>query len=417
RGSAPKTDASDADGGLALARALWPVLLATFAYSLPISAISIFVALIAADLDTSVAVVGGLRGISGVAALVVGFGLAPLIDRVPRAPAVAAMLLLGAVADVFAVVGQVGSLVVFYALLGVMMAALLPTLQAASADRFHGPTSGQAAGLVTSCQALSVVVAGPLLALPATIAGWRGAFVAMAVVAVAMAVIAALTLAWQRPPNVARPGYREAFALVARAPGALPLLFASTLRSCAWFAWLTYLAAFFADRFDASTIVVSWVWFVGAGAFFVANLLASRHLNSTAGHPAPWGAPTRLLAVGAVANVGFAPLVFIAPTVPLALLATALFCVSSGIMLAALISLLIRRYAALRGAVMGLNAAGLNVGTIVGAAAAGLGLGLGGYAGLAAMLVLMAGAAAAAILVAVRSLHEPAAPSEVPAPA
>jgi len=271
--------ASESVGGLTLARALWPVLLAVFVYQLPLPAMNIFVAPIAADLDTSTAVVGGLRGISGAAALVAGILLAPLIDRIPRAPAVAGMLLLGAVADGFAAMGHLGGLIVFYVLLGLTMAALLPTLQAASGDCFRGPASGQAAGLVTSFQAVAAIVAGPLLAIPALVVGWQGAFVSMAIAAIGMAVVAAVTLSWRRPSNVARPGYRQAFAIVAGAPGALPLLAASTLRSCAWFAWLTYLAAYYSERFDASTGLVSWVWFLGGSAYFVANLLASRLLN------------------------------------------------------------------------------------------------------------------------------------------
>ena len=63
--------------------------------------------------------------------------------------------------------------------------------------------------------------------------------------------------------------------------------------------------------------------------------------------------------------------VFVAPSVLLALVATALCCVSSGILLAALIRLLIRRYAEMRGSVMGLNPARLNVGMMVGASVGG----------------------------------------------
>lgn len=226
--SSMSTDSSSTGDGLALVWALWPLLLATFVYTLPIVATSIFIAPMAADHAASTAVVGSMRGIGGASALVVGLLLAPLIDRAPRSLVVSGGLILGVVADLFAVAG--------------------------------------------------------------------------------------------------------------------------------------------------------------------------------------------LLTWSAVVTVVLAPLVFISPTVPLALASTALFCVASGVMLAALMSLLIRRYAPIRGSVMGLNAVGLNVGLIAGASVAGLGLGLGGYVGLAATLVLMAGAAAAVILVAARSLREPVAPPEVPSP-
>ena len=119
-----------------------------------------------------------------------------------------------------------------------------------------------------------------------------------------------------------------------------------------------------------------------------------------------------------VATVALAPLVFIAPTVPLALAATAAFCIATGVATATVVSLLIRRYSAQRGAVMGLNTVGLNVGTFAGASLAGVALGVGGYLWLALTLVAMALAAVGMAWVALRTLAPPdAGGQEAPATA
>lgn len=56
-------------GDLALARSIWLLLLAQCLGGLPVTAIGIFIPAIAADLGRSVALVGGLRSLGGVAAL------------------------------------------------------------------------------------------------------------------------------------------------------------------------------------------------------------------------------------------------------------------------------------------------------------------------------------------------------------
>jgi len=390
----------------ARARPLWPLMLAAFVSALPITATSLFIVPIAADLQTTPAMVGGLRGLAGVAALLVGLAVAPLIDRAPRALAVSLGLMLTALADLVVTVGQVTGLVAFYVLLGVTSAALVPTLQAASADGRQESDAGQAASRVSSAQILSAVVGGPLLALPALIAGWQGAYLAIGVAAACLGLVCALGLDRRRPPNVARVAYRQAFAIVACAPGAVPFLAASMFRSCAFFGWMTFLAAYYTGQFEASTGLVAWVWFLGAGALSLANLVAGRVANPPkGGRTDGWRSPTRLLVTSSFAQVALAPLVFISPTFPLALCATVAFCVVWGASQAALISVLIRRYAEVRGAVMGLNAVGHNAGMIAGASIAGVSLGVGGYPGVAITLVGLTLVAGLTMLVALRSVH------------
>ncbi len=96
----------------------------------------------------------------------------------------------------------------------------------------------------------------------------------LALATLGLAVLCARILDWQRPRAVVRHGYRQAFIIVSRAPGAVPLLLVSTVRSCVQHACLTYLAAYFTERFDGTTAMASWVRFLGVGTFLLANLIA-----------------------------------------------------------------------------------------------------------------------------------------------
>src|ERR671933_292273 len=96
-------------GDLALGRGIWLLLLAQFLSTLPASATGIFLPAMAADLRADVAVVGGLRGLGGAAALMCGVLAAPLIDRIARASIVSSALLLLAVGAVLAAYGSMAT--------------------------------------------------------------------------------------------------------------------------------------------------------------------------------------------------------------------------------------------------------------------------------------------------------------------
>src|SRR5205814_2584429 len=126
-----------------------------------------------------------------------------------------------------------------------------------------------------------------------------------------LAAIAAATLARRPAPGLVRPTYMAALWTVRSAPGALPLVLASTLRGILQFAWLTYLAAFLVGRFGASTAEVALTWTLGGSAVFVANLAVGRLIGAAAQRA--WGRPERLLAVSLLALTVLTPLGFVAP--------------------------------------------------------------------------------------------------------
>ncbi|MDX6259377.1 MAG: transporter, family, inner rane transport protein, partial [Kribbellaceae bacterium] len=67
-----------------MAKRLWPFLLASTVSLIPFTVLGMYLVPIAAAADGSVAEIGGLRGLGGLAALIVGIALAPLFDRFAR---------------------------------------------------------------------------------------------------------------------------------------------------------------------------------------------------------------------------------------------------------------------------------------------------------------------------------------------
>src|SRR4051812_8542323 len=80
-----QAQAEFADERVNVVAVIWPLLLTVFFCQIPIQASAIFVGALANDFRVDVTVIGGLRGVGGIAALVVGLLVAPLMDRMPRA--------------------------------------------------------------------------------------------------------------------------------------------------------------------------------------------------------------------------------------------------------------------------------------------------------------------------------------------
>lgn len=385
--------------------AIWPLILLSLVVNLPNPAANIFVGPVSADYGLAPATVASMRTLGGAAALVIGFLSAPLLDRFPRAITVMLGLCFVVLASSLPLVGHIAALMLAFAAVGAAISIVLPAMQAACGDLFTGPEAGQAASLVAAGQTFANVIAGPILALPAMVAGWHGAYVSIAIAAVVAMVLVAPRLSWQPPERVMRSGYRQAFRHVARAPGAVPLLLAATVRYCVVQAWLAFLAATLTDRFDAGVATVAAFWFVGAGIAVAGNIAMSRVLRSTDERPRWWRNPELVLIASTLAMLVTAPLVYLAPTIPLAFAATFAFCLMVGLSIAAMVSLLLARYAALRGTMMGLNATGQNVGIVLGTGVAGLALSFGGYPALSVALAGLCTLSLGIMLVAYRSLN------------
>jgi predicted MFS family arabinose efflux permease len=346
-----------------------------------------------------------MRGLGGGAALIIGFLAAPLFDRFPRGATILLGLSFVVVTAILPLTGSLLGLMLAFVALGASLALIQPSVQAACGDFFSGPEAGRAASLVQASQVTASVIAGPILALPALLAGWQGAYLTIAVVAVVAMALVAPRLSWQQPRNVARTGYRQAFALVARAPGALLVLLSSTVRACTIQAWLAFLAATLTERFGAGVEIVAAFWFFGAGSVVVANVLTGRMLKDVNGEQRRrWTGPETVLIASMVLMIVVSPLIYMAPNLGLAFIACIVFCLDVGLGITALITVLMARYTPLRGAVMGLNATGQNVGIVVGTTISSVALSFGGYPALAATLAAISALALGIFLLALRRL-------------
>ncbi|CAM5349040.1 MFS transporter OS=Streptomyces alboniger OX=132473 GN=CP975_30100 PE=4 SV=1 [Streptomyces alboniger] len=194
-----------------------------------------------------------------------------------------------------------------------------------------------------------------------------------------------------------RIGYLASFKALAAVRGVVPLLLIGFLRTAVFMGYLSYLAAFYDERFDLDAGLFTLVWTLSGASFFVSNLLTGRVTNSAA----PRVTTERMLAIGLVAAlvsvVGF----YFTHWLPLSLAMTALHAASHAIVAACVVSLLVRRCGtALRGSALSLNAAGQSLGVFAGAALGGAGLGLAGYPGTAVVFgALVVAALGAAVLV------------------
>ncbi|MFD4628883.1 MFS transporter [Streptomyces sp. NPDC058284] len=389
-------------GDLRMARTLWPVLLASAVGLLPFTVFSTYLVPIADEAGSSVAAMGGLRGLGGLAALLVGTALAPLIDRVPKEWAAAgALAALGATAALGAA-GDFALLAVFCLLIGASTSVLNPALTAAAADRFGtGRAAGRAATLVTAVQSMTAMLAAPVIALPALFWGWQGDLLGVSVLSLLLAVVFVArrkdTAAAKENHPPQRLGYVASFRALGAVRGVVPLLLIALLRTAVFMGYLSYLAAFYEERFDLGAGLFTFVWTLSGASFFVSNLLTGRLTNATE----PRVGTERLLVFGLLAAlvsvVGF----YFTHWLPLALALTSLHAASHAVVAACVVSLVVRRCGpGLRGSALSVNAAGMSLGVFVGAALGGAGLGLAGYPGVAVVFgVLVTVAACAAALV------------------
>lgn len=372
---------------------LWPLLIAAALGLVPFTVMSTFLVPIAEGSGATVEVIGGMRGLGGVAALAVGALAAPLVDRLPRGRTGAVALVVLGAGCVLATMNQVAGWAIFSVLIGAGTSLLNPALAAMAADRYDDDaTSGRAATMVSATTTLTAVLSAPLLAAPALLWGWQGDLVIAAIASVGVAVAL-----WHRhdtraPGTVRRPGYLAALREAAQVPGALRLLAISLTRTACFMGQLAYVAAFYSARFGLSAQVFAMVWTLSGAAFFCGNWWAGRAMARA---DAPRRAP-KLIAVGACVAMFSSASLFLAPWLPVALVGTAGTAVGHAVVAAGIVTLLVRRAGDVRGTVMSLNGAAQSLGVFIGTAAVGAAMALGAWTAVA--LLLAAGLAGCAVL-------------------
>ncbi|MFI9489618.1 MFS transporter [Promicromonospora sp. NPDC052451] len=369
-----------------IVRAIWPAMLAGTVSLLPFTVYSTFLVPISETVRADAAAVGALRGLGGVAALLTGVAIAPLLGRWPRHRAVAGALALLALCCLTATTGSYAALVAFCLGTGVATAALTPALLALATSRFTDPADGgRAATLVSTSTTLAAVLAGPVVGGLAAWRGWAGALWVTAALAV-LTGLAFLRSADPGAEQAAAPGYRESLRRLRSRPDLLAVVAVAGLRTTSFMGYLSFLAVTYHDRFGTDAGTFTLVWTLSGASFVVGGYLAGRWARDDgAAGPAR---PRLLLLAGLGGGLVAVLTVFLVPWLPGALAATTVMGFGHAVVGATATSLIAQRAGRLTPATFGLQAAGMSLGVFAGAALGGAGLAVAGSPGLAVALAV-----------------------------
>jgi predicted MFS family arabinose efflux permease len=300
------------------------VCLAPFVTQLATFALSPFLPFVAADLGSTVAVLGQIPALALFVAAILGLVLGPLADRLGHRPTLIVGVLaasLGAIAT-----GLAPNLLVLVpvALIAAVGRSIgQPVAQAIVGTRYKGPALRRGLSLVQATGTLAPIVGIPLVTAIGTVAGWRGAFVALGLLGLMVVSLMLRLLPADRPDaHTAARLSPAAFApLLADVPSVC--LYASALvRNLGVWAWFTYLGAFLVQTYGLSAGEVGWAFtatgignFAGSmvtggtlgrmslrAAGIVAPAVIGCCLGATTLMPASLGAVVVLMTLGFVAN-------------------------------------------------------------------------------------------------------------------
>lgn len=261
---------------------------------------------------------------------------------------------------------------------------------ALAGTHFEGSSGRRAVGWTNGAAALSAIVGVPMLTAIGAVAGWRAAFVAVGMAALAIVLVAFVDLPRHRGP----PG--EPFRLDTLLAPYRPLLRDATMRrlyaaralsAVCWFGLLTYLGAFLATVLGMDTGRIGLAYMAGGLAFFLGSLAVGGPLAK---------APARTLVVAGYAAMALLMgIVFSArlgPAGTVALIAAAAMAMGVGVV--AMITLYLAETPTGAGTTLTLSGSVFNLGGAGGGAIGGVLLALSGYDAVAIGLPLFGLAAA-----------------------
>lgn len=372
----------------AIVRRVHPEILAAIISLFPFTIYSTFVVAIAESAGEQESAVGALRGIGGVAAVVAGVSLAPLLGRVPGRCAAAVGLALLSLTCVIGSLGTMPALWVFCLGIGASTAVLTPVLLTSAAGSFAGPgDAARAATIVTAAQSLAAVMAGPVTGLMSRWQGWQGALWITAASALVIGLLGLRVPASRRGDvTPARsPGYLRGFALVAARPQLLALIAVAGLRTASFMGYLAFLAVHFHRAFAIDAATFTLVWSLSGASFFAGNYLAGRWARRTADRP---GAVRALSLAGLLPALVAVLVVFTTSDLVVALAATVVMGFGHAMIAAQVTTAITRIGGAQAATVFSLNGAAMSLGVFAGAGLGGLGLHIGGTPGIGVALAV-----------------------------
>ena len=240
--------------------------LASFISLLSVLGLAPFLPVMAADLGTSVALLGQIPALITLLAAALGLVVGPLADRLGLRRALLLGLASVGVGTLGLALAPSYLIVLGVALIGAIGRATIgPVCQAIAGLRFTGEPRRRALSWVTAGTSGAGIVGIPLLTSIDSALGWRAAFVGLTLL-----VLASLLLAWfaiePDRASVTAPlrvtGVLAAFAPLLGHRPTLGLIGASVLSAIGtWGTW-TYLGAFYVQQHGVTTKGAGWIYMI-----------------------------------------------------------------------------------------------------------------------------------------------------------
>ncbi len=277
------------------------------------------------------------------------------------------------------------SFLISYSLSGVGFAMVTPMTFAMVGEHVSLERRANAVGWIVAGGALVYVVGAPVIGVIAEFGGWRYPVFGFVMPILLMSLLLAflgLPSALANPPNsVSMRTYLQSFREILSNRSAVACLIGDALRSGAFVAIVAYVASFVRERFLVSTSLASLVLLGGALCYAIGSVVSGLLVNKI-GRKASTVLTALLSGVFTVV-FAFAPVLWL--SILLILFASWFF----GMVASAANSLTLEQIPRLRGSLMSVDAAVVNLGAALGAAVGGAALITFGYEGLGGSLGLL----------------------------
>lgn len=377
------------------ARGLVPLLtLATCVNHLNAIAWNPFLPCIAAEHGVAVALLGQVLALMRLLSASLGLVIGPLADHYGYRRTVLIGLLAVVTSSLATGLAATLPLLVLAALVGAVgQAAVMPVAQAIVATSYVDDTARR--HVVSRTQSggpWAATVGIPLLTASAAALQWRGAFVALAGLALAIALSLARVLCRDAAPGrgqVRLQSLLAAYRPLLRHRASLTAIVAASLEQAGVWATWTYYGAFYVQQHALSTQQVGWVSLAAGLGVLLGQTAAGGRLG---------GRPRRLFVVGcagAGSLIGLSLLLPLPAAAAVALMAAGWL--MHGLIMVSTVVLLVGQSPAGRATTLTLYGAAMSLGIALGAALGGLALARAGYVALG--LATLALPLAAAVLV------------------
>jgi DHA1 family inner membrane transport protein len=346
---------------------------------------------IARDLQVSVPLLGQIMTAMLLLSAALGLIFGPLSDRFGYHRLILAGLVAAAATLLTFGLAPSFLLLVLASATGAMADAAVngPSL-ALAGTHFEGSAGRRAVGWTNGAAALSAIVGVPVLTVIGAVAGWRAAFVAVGLAALAIVLVAFVGLPRHHHP-AGEPFRLDAllgpYRPLLREPTMRRLYAARALSSVCWYGLLTYLGAFLANVLGMQAGHIGLVYMAGGTAFFLGSVAVGGPLVRV---------PARMLVVAGYAIMallmGIAFSARLGPLGTAALIAVSALAMGVGVV--GLIALFLDETPSGAGTTLTLSGAVFNLGGATGGAIGGALLAFSGYDAVAIGLPLFGLAAA-----------------------